>query len=261
MKPLLLLADDYGYNREVDAGILALVEAGRLSGASCMSRAPGWSEAARPLRALRDRADVGLHLDFTEFAPAARPLWPFLTACLLGRVNVDALRREVAEQCARFEDATGTAPDYVDGHQHVHQFPRVREALLEELSVRYGAAPPWLRVSEARSGDGAKARFIAALGARALRAGAVQAGLRCSGCLLGVYGFEGDASAYERRLDGWLKRAVAGDALMCHPARAALPGDPIGAARAHEFAVLAGERFPPLLQQAGCVLVRGPVPT
>ncbi|MFX7329301.1 ChbG/HpnK family deacetylase, partial [Acinetobacter baumannii] len=86
-------------------------------------------------------------------------------ASLAHRLDASALRDEIATQCALFEDATGRAPDYVDGHQHVHQLPQIREALVEVLVARYTGRLPRLRIRGARIGDGDKPLFIAARGA------------------------------------------------------------------------------------------------
>ncbi|MCP2821003.1 ChbG/HpnK family deacetylase, partial [Salmonella enterica subsp. enterica serovar Typhimurium] len=90
-----------------------------------MTRAPGWPAAASRIGTA---GSFGLHLDFTEFSPLRRGLWPLIGASLAHRLDASALRDEIATQCALFEDATGRAPDYVDGHQHVHQLPQIREA-------------------------------------------------------------------------------------------------------------------------------------
>ncbi|MFX7605201.1 ChbG/HpnK family deacetylase, partial [Acinetobacter baumannii] len=84
---------------------------------------------------------------FTEFSPLRRGLWPLIGASLAHRLDASALRDEIATQCALFEDATGRAPDYVDGHQHVHQLPQIREALVEVLVARYTGRLPRLRIS------------------------------------------------------------------------------------------------------------------
>lgn len=254
MKTLFLTADDYGYNVAVDDAVLALIDAGRLSGTACMTRAPGWPAAAGRIGQRAARAGFGLHLDFTEFSPARRPLWPLIAASLARRLDRPALRQEIARQCALFEDATGRAPDYVDGHQHVHQLPQIRDALIDELAARYAGRLPLIRISGARAGDGAKPLFIACLGARALARRAGEAGFRVTPRLLGAYGFDGDAAGYGRRLEHWFAVAQDGDAVMCHPANRAFPDDPIGAARVRENAVLASPAFAALLEKTACTL-------
>jgi chitin disaccharide deacetylase len=251
VKTLQLTADDFGYNPAVDDAVLALIDARRLSGTACMTRAPGWRDAAARIGARAAHAGFGLHLDLTEFAPHRRALWPLIGAALARRLDPAALRDEITAQCVLFEDATGRAPDYVDGHQHVHQLPQIRDALVDVLAARYADRLPRLRVSGARAGDGLKPRFIAALGAAALLRRARAAGFQCTPRLLGAYDFGGDATNYRRRLDGWLDAADDGDAIMCHPATHALPGDPIGDARTREYAVLGAPRFEQTLAAHG----------
>lgn len=251
MKTVFLTADDYGCHPAVDAAVLDLIDAGRLSGAACMTRAPGWTAAAAHIATRHGGAGFGLHLDFTEFSPARRDLWPLIVLSNGRQLNLTQVRDEIATQCARFEDATGHAPDYIDGHQHVHQLPQIRDALIEVLLTRYDSRLPWLRISGARPGDGFKPRFIAALGAPALLRRAGAAGFRVMPRLLGAYGFDCDAAGYRRRLAHWFATADDGDAVMCHPATQAVPGDPIARARAVEHGVLAGDDFHDLLAASG----------
>lgn len=251
MKTVFLTADDYGYSPAVDEAVLALIDAGRLSGTGCMTRAPGWPAAAARIGTRHRSAGFGLHLDFTEFSPQRRRLWPLIGASLARRLDAACLRDEIAAQCALFEDATGRAPDYVDGHQHVHQLPQIRDALIEVLAIRYAGRLPWIRVSGAKRGDGFKPRFIAALGAAALARLAGAAGCRITPRLLGAYGFDADAAGYRARLERWFAAANDGDAIMCHPATRALAGDPIGGARVVEQQVLGATGFDALPSGAG----------
>ena len=259
MKPLIVTADDYALSEAVDDGILDLVEQGRLSATSCMTCSPRWPEAAARLTpAVQARIRLGLHLDLTAFAPGARTLKDVIVRSLLRQLDATHLQQVVVNQLDRFEQALGRAPDYVDGHQHVHQLPQVREALLAELRRRYPTAPrPWLRISDASTGQGWKGHVIAALGSRALRRQARAAGFQTTGRLLGVYAFDGDAAAYLQRLSGWLPLMQPGDALMCHPAARLDAGEEIGVARFQEHAVLGGDAFAALLARCQCRVVHG----
>ena len=42
-----------------------------------------------------------------------------------------ALVNEIAAQLRMFVHTFGRAPDFIDGHQHVHLFPQIRDAVLE----------------------------------------------------------------------------------------------------------------------------------
>ncbi len=85
---LVICADDYGYAAAYDAGIVEVARAGAIDGASVMAmRAPD------PAPLLEATVALGLHLE-AEPSPA--------------------------EQATAFERLLGRAPEYVDGHHHVH---------------------------------------------------------------------------------------------------------------------------------------------
>lgn len=270
MIPLIISADDYAQSAAIDGAILALIQQGRLTATSCLTLSPRWAEAAKLITSkIRSQADIGLHLDFTQYEQAARYSLPMLiTRAICRSLPIKAIHASIHTQLDRFEDALGTAPDYIDGHQHVHQLPQIRDALLDIITHRYASQPPWLRVARPPLQDGVKAGIIGLLGASALHAKARKAGLRCSGALLGVYGFSGDAASYHQKLSAWLQAAQSKPdtgvfALMCHPAMATqsnlVTDDPIYAARLHEYQVMASPDFISLLAQYGVQPTRGDV--
>lgn len=266
-KLLIVCADDFGMNPGVDAGILELAGRGRLSAASCLVQGATFAGHAQ---ALRDTgAQVGLHLNFTEaLAPGqfCQPLGALIRSAWLGRLDAASLREQVARQFDAFEDAAGR-PDFVDGHQHVHQFPGIRQALLAELEQRYKRPElrPWLRSTRMRAQPGTslalrvKAGIIEALGAHAFARQAQKKGYALNGRFGGVYDFRGGQQAYRKLLALWLRNAGDGDVLMCHPAAYAYPGDALGEQRAAEFAVWSSDATAQWLRDYGLSL-RGPSP-
>ncbi len=262
MKSLVLCADDYGVHEGASRGIVHLAQQGRLSATSVMSLSPRWGQDAAPLRELKGQIDVGLHLDWTsDFAVAAghgRTLSSLMLRCVLGGVGRDAARGVIERQLDAFEQHWQAAPDHVDGHQHVQQFPGIRQTLVEVLAERYAHQRPYLRVSEVPPGQATfKSRIIAAMGATALRRDATRLGLPCARHLAGVYDFFGGEPAYAQCMRGWLASTASG-IVMCHPAQAAPPDDSIGAARTWEFAYLGSDAFADDLAQAQVRLARGP---
>lgn len=228
-----------------------------------------WSAGQRELRRLPSaQIDLGLHLDLTEvpLSPrSARPVDALIFDSWLRRLDRHALRAEIRAQLDVFEEAVGRAPNYVDGHQHVHQFPVVREQLLEELGIRYGEHGPWLRSTRrARLASPAapaaewrgrlKPWIIERLGAQALARLAQRQGLKMNGHLLGVYDFCGGPALYAQRLACWLAAAETGDLLMCHPSLPWTGGDPLIDARHAEFQVLGAAGLPALWHAAGIEL-------
>lgn len=223
-----ICGDDFGMDAGIDHAILRLIQARRLSAASCMSSAPGF--AARGAELLNSGADVGLHLNLTErlgLADTPRPaLRRLLWRAYSRQLDLQWVNQEICRQLDRFEDVLGQAPDYIDGHQHVHQLPGVRQLLLAELQRRYAGRRPWLRLTSVAALDGlpwaahVKAHVIASLGGHALAARARASNWPSNRGFLGVYGFEGGRRGYARMLHHWLLHARDGDLLMCHPALA-----------------------------------------
>jgi predicted glycoside hydrolase/deacetylase ChbG (UPF0249 family) len=264
IKEVVLCADDYALNAPVSQGIVALAVLGRLSATSVMSLSPRWAEDAPALRDVRERMDVGLHLDWTSrFAIDSghgSGLGVVMVRAALRLYNQKHIEDEIERQLDAFEAHWQVAPDHIDGHQHVQQFVVFRHALAEVLMRRYGhiAQRPWLRVSQVAQ-PGLKAKVISAMGSKALQQWAQANDWPCVGPLLGAYDFDGSMDDYARHMQSWL--ASARDEkpalIMCHPAVSAQVDDAIGNARKREFAYLAGHDFVQHMFDAGVHLVRG----
>lgn len=258
-KHIVICADDFGMDSGIDAGILRLAALKRLNATSCLVEGPSFRENAAALS--ESGLQLGLHLNFTEPMGATGlylPVSSLIVRAYLRRLDGADVHHQIEHQLDVFETVLGRAPDFVDGHQHVHQLPQIRHALLDELTRRYSSrssptasqttACPWLRHTKAGSQAGVpihlrlKARIIQLLGSRALARLAGSGGFQTNAGLLGVYDFRGGVLNYQKLLKLWLEHAVDGDELMCHPSARAVDGDALGEQRVAEFNVLAGER-------------------
>ncbi|MDO8770415.1 MAG: ChbG/HpnK family deacetylase [Burkholderiaceae bacterium] len=256
MKHLILNADDFAFNAAVSRGIVALAQQGRLSATSAMTLSPRWAQDAPALKELRGQIDVGLHLDWTSpFALQAghgRGLKSAMLTAMLGGFNKAGARAVIEKQLDAFERVWQAPPSHIDGHQHVHQFKGIRDALVELMAQRYTDLPqgqkPYLRVSKGPSGQlDLKTKVIAALSSSAIKKIAIKVGITPAIGLFGVYNFTGGEAGYARRMTQWLSRAPAGCIIMCHPALGGLDAgdadDGIAAARQWEFDYLASDAF------------------
>jgi hypothetical protein len=271
-RPLLLCADDYGLTPGIDAAIAELVRAGRLNAFSCMSNAPCWAQDGHRVAGLRAQAQAGLHFNLTEGRPLSAALarqWPrlpglpaLLLAAHTGRLPLAALADELAAQWQAFVAVSGAAPDFIDGHQHVHHLPGVRGLLLDWLQRQPVPTPVRSTAHLAGPGPGFKRWVIERSGgralARALLRQTVPHALPHNRLLLGAYDFL--ATDYRALMRAWLAQVpAAGGLLFCHPGRPTVGAaneapDPIAAARQRELAYLAGDDFPRDLAAAGVVL-------
>lgn len=248
---LCVCVDDFGLHAGINAAALHLAVRERVHAVACQVGGPAWPAGAASLRRLKG-VDVGLHLDLIEctLTLPARPLKGVILASLLHRLDEAALAREVAIQLDRFEAHMGRAPDFIDGHQHVHQLPQVRNALLAALRQRGWL--PWLRNTQrpgAAVAAGFKPWLIGWLGARELARLAAETGLRQNRTLLGVYDFQLASPGFAALLPRWLAAARDGDLLMCHPSRGVgAATDALLAARKAEFDLLDSRRFDVLIR-------------
>jgi len=263
MKKLLIMcADDYALSPSVDDGIIHLIKQGRLTATSCLVLSPRWNEAAKRITSeIRAQADIGLHLDFTQYPQTLKhSLGSLIIRTSLRTLSGKEIRKAIHHQLDCFESALGASPDYVDGHQHVHQLPQIRNALIETLGQRYKDQLPWIRIANPPAGSGFKAFVIRTLGANALSKLARQHGFESNRRLLGIYAFNEDATGYYEKLNGWLAAATSGDAFMCHPSinHNEIKDDPISTARKVEFDVLTDSRVAEILNKHQLVLSRYP---
>lgn len=259
LRSIVLIADDFGLSPAVDAGITELAERGRLSGFGCLTQLPRWFDAARTLDQSQLRAggvQIGLHLNLTQGFGAAwhRSLPLLISGAYAGLLPRDRIRESFRTQWDRFTQALGRTPDYMDGHQHVHQLPMVRDCLLELLEEE--SAAPWLRITSPVMAPkpAIKGWMIAHLGAKTMRQLTHRQGLKTNAAFAGVYGFNQPQSGYARLMDEWLAAAPENTVVMCHPGyfAQASTDDPIAPARAEELRFLGSADFAELLSTHDC---------
>lgn len=134
MHRIVLCADDYGLSAGVSRGIRELLALGRLSATSCMVVYPEFESEGPALHPYFEKSDIGLHFTLTK----DRPVGAVMSAAYAGRLDQPAIANELDRQLATFSRVMNRAPDYIDGHQHVHLLPGVREAVAS-AAKRIGA--------------------------------------------------------------------------------------------------------------------------
>jgi chitin disaccharide deacetylase len=267
-----LVADDYGISPAVSGAIRDLIASGRLSATSVMTSTPSFSqgEATALLDAAGSRTAIGLHVTLTgPFKPltsgfrplrdgAFLPLAGMAARALARRHDPALFEAEILSQFAAFHSAFGRAPDYVDGHQHIHVFPQVREALLRALKKT--APQAWVRqcgraAAAPKSFSDPKGYILDALSHRFRRLAQAQ-GVRTNPAFAGTYSFEPGA-VFEKLFPGFLDGLPDGGLIMCHPGKVddeLRRLDPVTTLRECEYAYFLSQSFPQLLVERGYAL-------
>lgn len=257
---LAVCADDYGLHAGGDAVIADLAAAGRLTHIACLVTAPAWRGSAQRLAMLPAAVETGLHFNLSDGQPlsaALRRVWPqfpslprLLALAALRRLPLAAIADEWQAQWDGFCSATGRPPQFVDGHQHVHHLPGVRDIVLAALAPLGGAVAVRNTGGLLGPGGALKRAVIRHGGGLALQAELQRRGLPHNSVLVGSYGF--DDTDYRSLLRRWLAvLPPQGGLLFCHPGDG---DDAIAAARRREAAYLGGADFVADLQQAGVSL-------
>jgi predicted glycoside hydrolase/deacetylase ChbG (UPF0249 family) len=269
-----LCADDYGISPAVNAAIRDLAVRGRINATSVMVVAPSLDRSQAVslgiLNAAATRVSIGLHLTLTApYRPLSRTFQPLRESAFLplGATLIRTLLRlythgtlvlEIRAQLKAFNDMFGRSPDFIDGHQHVHLFPQVREALLSV--VREAAPNAWVRqcgrvVAPHRRFADRKALLLDTL-SRSFRRLAAEYGVRTNPAFAGTYEFA-DGANYAQLFPGFLEGLPDGSVVMCHPGfvDAELKRlDPLTTLREREYAFLSDEAFPGVLDAHGIAL-------
>lgn len=269
---LWLIADDYGLSPGVSRGIRDLLNAGRLSGTGCMTLFPEWQDEAGALRDVPPEAAIGLHLTLTDqiacsgasaLAPDGR-LPSLGRLALRTRVNsrvAKAVHGELDAQYARFIDAMGRAPDFLDGHQHVHFLPVVRRWIADHAQRTKNGRAPFVRGAPALGHAPrpiiAKTAVVRGM-ARGFDRFIAARGLTVAGPLSGFYDWK-DVTAFAAAIARAAGMLPDNALFMCHPGHVdemLKSRDRLQEPRAVELRYLQSEEFSDLLRKNGVTLAR-----
>jgi len=256
MKKIILCADDYGQNQSISQAIIQLIEKKRLSATSCMTNAPEWDSQAKWLHAHQDTVDIGLHLNFTEGQPLSTefskkyggrmlPLSKLLISAFLKKLNKKVLLAEIHAQIDSFIDSIGRLPDFIDGHQHTHQFPVIRDALLEAYDQRFKGKNIYLRNVFIKSFDNEalfKKWIIHYGGGRSFKVELQKNKIPHNSSFSGIYDFIDNR--YDQKFNNFLSQIKHKGLIMCHPGlKNENNSDGIHQARLREFEYLMSNAF------------------
>lgn len=259
---LILCADDFGLSAGVSQGILKLVRKQRLSAVSCMTNMPDFVVSAPELLVSKNQVQIGLHFNLTEgvfLSDATRMCFnlnELLIKTHLRVLDKQFIAKEFNAQLDAFIQSMGCLPDFIDGHQHVHQFPGIRQVILACYEQRLR-----LNGTSIRSTYPAKnlkkyqfkATILALTGGMALHRQLTKLNIPHNACFSGIYDFAQDIN-YRTLFRQWLALIPEHTLIMCHPGEGHMPDDVIAVARNMELAYFLSDDFVSDCDELGLVL-------
>jgi len=228
MKHIILCADDYGQTAAISQAIIELLAKKRLSATSCMTNTPYWLAQAAWLRPFIGSADLGLHFNLTHSLPLTSavqrmPLKSVLLKAYLRRLQQKNIETELHAQMDQFVAGTGQLPDFIDGHQHIHQFPVIRDAIINVYQSRLNKQQNYIRSVASRGawsrvtmGAYCKTMLVQLLGAATFKKRLFSAGIPCNSSFAGIYPFA-HAQQYYQYFPYFLRQISDNGIIMCHP--------------------------------------------
>ena len=273
----VLCADDFAMTAGISHGILELLAHRRLSATGAMTNRPHWPEFAGALADFDGLADLGVHLNLTcgkplrampNFAPGGElpALSAVLKMAMMRRLPATEIANEINTQLDAFELVMGRAPDFIDGHQHVHGLAGVSKVFIDVLNRRYPVSGrrPYIRVSAdrvtrilRRGQFAAKALQVRQL-SRGFGAALEDADFRTNDGFAGFSGFDANAD-YGAQFESYLRAPGARHLVMCHPGLVddELAGlDPVTDSRERELEFFASDYFGDIMAQKGAEMRR-----
>jgi len=252
MKTIVLCADDYGQNQFISQAIIALLEQDCLSATSCMTTTSEWQNTANSLVPFKNKVDIGLHFNLTEgqlltSGMKTMPLSGLIMRAYWRLLDAAKIERELNAQLDAFNVAMGQLPDFLDGHQHIHQLPVIRDVLFKVYEQRLRQKGVYIRCVYDEQlfmqMPNMKKLTIQLLGAGRFKRELIKRNIPHNTGFSGIYSFK-DASQYAQIFPQFLRNISDGGLIMCHPGYMTdVGGDKIVAARVHEFHYLIGEQF------------------
>ena len=137
MRKLVVNADDFGFTRDVNQGIVEAHRDGILTCTTLMATGAAFDDAVGLARE-NPALDIGVHLVLVGEPPFPMTMAQLVRAIMLGRLRI---YEELRAQVRRILDA-GLEPTHLDTHKHTHLLPPVLEAVAH-LSEEYKI--PWVR--------------------------------------------------------------------------------------------------------------------
>jgi hypothetical protein len=143
-KEIIFTAEDFGWARKINEGIILAYEHGPITEISMAVNAP---EVEHALNSIKSKNDIGLHFNLTKFKPVLKhnidslidkktkefksiknsdDLYRFLTAAKISEIS-----EEIHAQFNLFKELVGKNPSHITSHHGIHGDPKVLNIVIE----------------------------------------------------------------------------------------------------------------------------------
>ena len=157
MKKLIVNADDFGLDMEVNRGIELCHQKGIVTSTSIVPGGKCFEDGIEILKR-NHLLGVGIHITFVLSKPVSEPekiksllkksgsfrdsWYDFFLAFIAGRIRKNEIEIEIEAQIKKLVDI-GITPSHLDSHQHLHLLPGIIDSVIK-IAKKYGIK--WIRV-------------------------------------------------------------------------------------------------------------------
>ncbi len=269
-RSITICADDYAQNEAISSGILQLLKHKRINAVSCMVTSRLWPEHAQRLKAFIGKAAIGLHFNLSYPAHSKMSLLSLLIRSHLRLLSRKAIHDALQQQITLFLKQLNRMPDFIDGHQHIQNFPVIRDELISfyQKKLTQQKQAPYIRCSWQKIHNNhqdylsrLKAQCIAYSGARHFKHMLESLEIPHNTSFAGIYHFD-SKKPYHKIFEQFISSLSKGGLLMCHPAQfngwtssALQAGDMLEIVRQREFDYLISEKMESVLRKHGLMIL------
>ncbi|GAB4223462.1 MAG: ChbG/HpnK family deacetylase [Francisella sp.] len=246
-KRITICADDFGMSNNINQAIIKLLDKKIINATSCMVNMPEFKTGIDKLKKIYNNfINVGLHLNLTEGKSLTQSksltknslflsLPKLLIKSQFRLISYNDAYTELKAQIEEFIKYWGDVPDFIDGHQHIHQFPAIRKALINLYQeFKMHNKKTYIRSTYNMQKTDLKSIIIYYSGAKQLQKLLIKNNIRHNTSFAGIYSLAKKKNfrrviihAYQNITDGGL--------IMCHPSIAIDTKDAISHSRVQEF--------------------------
>lgn len=133
-KNIVTIADDLGLAKSVNDGIIFLLKAGKINGASLMANGEAFDDAV--IQCLRiQSSDIGVHLVLVEEKSLSGIKLSanhkvFFIKYILGLISLSDIGKELRAQLDKIVE-NGIKPAFLNSHQHLHLLPGIMDIVIK----------------------------------------------------------------------------------------------------------------------------------